>query len=83
MEQGRSEVIKPSGIIYKLNMPLIKNDTVGAIQKSLITNGINLTVDNVYGQKTSDAVKVFQKKMGLNPDGVVGEKTAKLLNVKI
>ena len=34
-----------------------------------------LTVDGRYGSKTSDAVKVFQKRVGLFVDGVAGPKT--------
>jgi len=73
----------PSGIIYKLNFPLIKSEVVTQIQASLLKAGYKIKVDGVFGQTTSDAVKLFQKKSDLNADGVVGTQTAKLLNIKI
>lgn len=33
------------------------------------------SVDGVYGQKTAEAVKAFQRKNGLTPDGVAGPAT--------
>jgi len=35
----------------------------------------NLTVDGIYGSKTKNAVKAFQKPRNLGFDGVIGEKT--------
>lgn len=34
-----------------------------------------ITVDGIYGNQTVTAVKAFQKKYGLTPDGMVGTKT--------
>jgi murein L,D-transpeptidase YcbB/YkuD len=34
-----------------------------------------LVIDGSFGGKTLDAVKRFQERQGLNPDGVVGSKT--------
>ncbi|MEA4911165.1 MAG: peptidoglycan-binding protein [Oscillospiraceae bacterium] len=34
-----------------------------------------LKIDGVFGQKTADAVRLFQKQFGLTPDGVIGETT--------
>ena len=36
---------------------------------------LNLIPDGVFGKLTEEAVKNFQKKNGLKPDGIVGEKT--------
>lgn len=35
----------------------------------------NLAVDGNYGQRTADAVRVFQATHGLSADGVIGNKT--------
>lgn len=36
-------------------------------------------VNGVYNRKTSEAVKEFQRNMGLPPDGIIGESTYKAL----
>lgn len=36
---------------------------------------LHLEVDSIFGQKTLEAVKTFQREQGLFPDGVVGPKT--------
>ncbi|MHB1393797.1 MAG: C40 family peptidase [Clostridia bacterium] len=38
---------------------------------------------NSFGNKTEAALKAFQKDAGLNPDGVAGKETFRLLNIKI
>ncbi len=38
-------------------------------------------VDGIYGSKTFSAVKKFQQKNGLNPDGIAGEKTLDALGI--
>ncbi len=40
-------------------------------------------VDGIYGVKTKDAVKKFQKKNGLTADGIVGKKTAAALGMTL
>ena len=47
------------------------NENVKLLQQKL---GINPAVTN-FGPKTEEAVKAFQSKNGLTPDGVVGDKT--------
>ena len=47
------------------------NENVKLMQQKL---GINPAVTN-FGPKTEEAVKAFQSKNGLTPDGVVGDKT--------
>jgi len=76
--QGLDKAVTPSKIVYKLNNPLIKNDTVKAIQTAL-----KIKADGFYGADTDRAVKDFQAKNKLTVDGVVGTKTAALLGVKL
>ena len=40
-------------------------------------------VDGVYGAKTTSAVKYFQRKNNLTQDGVVGQKTANAMGIKL
>ncbi|KUO61956.1 MAG: spore cortex-lytic enzyme [Gracilibacter sp. BRH_c7a] len=57
-----------------------KGSEVKELQQKLTQLGYQLgTVDGVYGKKTEDAVKRFQKNRGLKVDGVAGEKTIKEL----
>lgn len=54
---------------------------VRRLQEALVA--LQLTkakVDGVYGKKTINAVKKFQRQAGLKADGVVGPKTAEALN---
>ncbi len=39
------------------------------------------SVDGIYGSKTVEAVKYFQKKNGLTADGIAGEKTLKAMGI--
>lgn len=75
---GLDKHVVPSKIVYKLNYPLIKNDTVKLIQKAL-----GVVDDGYYGADTDKAVKAFQAKHNLVVDGVVGPKTAELLKIKL
>ena len=46
------------------------------IQTRLINWGyLNSTADGIYGSKTEEAVKKFQRKNGLTPDGIAGPAT--------
>ena len=40
-------------------------------------------IDGVYGQKTYEAVVLFQKKNGLKQDGVVGTQTANAMGIQL
>ena len=42
---------------------------------------LGLNADGIFGIKTESAVKEFQKKNGLYPDGIVGENTLDALNI--
>lgn len=57
-------------------------ETVRTIQTKLKNWGYyNGSVDGIYGSKTTDAVKSFQRKNGLTVDGVVGDKTLAALGM--
>ena len=62
------------------NIPTLRRGATGELVKQLqrVLNFVldeNLTVDGVFGAKTEEAVKEFQRKAGLTVDGVVGPKT--------
>jgi len=75
--------------INKINKPVLKvgskGEAVKELQKLLFDNGMFVVdcnplsadeaIDGVFGSKTEDAVKVFQHKMFLVEDGIVGNKT--------
>lgn len=56
--------------------------TVKTIQQKLKNWGYYKgSVDGIFGSKTKEAVKYFQKKNGLTADGIVGNKTLKALGI--
>lgn len=52
-----------------------KGPQVSEIQKLLSLLGYDLIVDGDFGARTQRSITAFQKKSGLDADGVVGEKT--------
>lgn len=50
-------------------------DEVRKLQQALNKSGYGLTVDGIFGDKTLDAVRKYQKSNGLNVDGIVGSQT--------
>lgn len=78
-------------LFYSLANPLIictstkigdKNSTVKEIQTALNKKGYyNGKIDGVFGNVTKEAVINFQKDNNLEADGIVGEKTAKVLGL--
>ena len=48
---------------------------VKTLQELLNQNGANLSVDGIFGAKTQQAVKDYQKAKGLAVDGIVGKNT--------
>jgi hypothetical protein len=55
------------------------SDSVLDWQKFLAKNGFfNVPPTGFFGEKTEEATKLFQKKYGLDPDGIVGFQTKKL-----
>lgn len=59
-----------------------KGDEVEVLQHLLNTEGIKVTIDGDFGQKTHDALVAWQKAHGLVADGIVGPKTWAALGVK-
>lgn len=59
-----------------LNFRLKSTDRIKQIQAALKKGGFyEGEVDGRLGLQTKRAIKEFQKSKGLNPDGVVGQKT--------
>ena len=66
------------------NIPYAQRGTKGplaaAIQAALCEAGHTLDIDGEFGENTENALREYQKKNGLEVDGVVGPATyAKLL----
>ena len=58
----------------------VKGVTVAELQRALTKAGFEAgSVDGKYGKKTRAALKAFQRAHSLKADGVLGEKTWKLL----
>ena len=77
--------------VCTLDLPVLKNGVEGndvkAMQQLLEANGCKGKMDSKqygsFGSKTEEAVKAYQKKMGLDADGICGPKTwRKLLGIK-
>lgn len=61
--------------VFRLDMNTVNNDVM-AIQNMLNAKGINCgTPDGAYGKDTVAAIKIFQGKMGISSDGIVGKVT--------
>ncbi|HTI57491.1 peptidoglycan-binding domain-containing protein [Mucilaginibacter sp.] len=74
----------PSIIIYRLMHPYMVSPDVGKIQAALNHRGFDTDgVDNIFGECTFNAVKLFQDSVGLNPDGEVSALTAAALEVSL
>ncbi len=59
-----------------------RGEEVKKIQQKLTELGIfNDKIDGIYGIKTSNAVKIFQKNNGLQEDGIAGPQTLKKLGI--
>ena len=60
-----------------------RGDEVKQIQQKLKNWGYYKgSVDGIYGSKTLEAVKYFQRKNGLTVDGIAGEKTLSALGIR-
>ncbi len=59
-----------------------RGPTVVTLQKKLIRWGyLDGEADGIYGPRTRDAVRYFQKTNGLTPDGVAGSQTLAALGI--
>lgn len=63
---------KYAGVLLKEGS---KGDQVKELQDKLLRLGINVDVDSVFGRGTSNAVMIFQGRVGLEKDGLAGENT--------
>lgn len=58
-----------------------KGEIVNAIQIFLNLNGFSCgSADGIFGKKTQDAVKAWQKANGLVPDGIIGKNSWRVLD---
>ena len=73
MQHGACEGAKPSGL--RLKRHFMQGEDVRKVQEALKQAGIAVEVDGIYGSDTETAVKEFQKKVGLKPDGIVSRVT--------
>ena len=75
-------LIKIIPVCFSLSKYGSTGEEVKAIQKKLKAWGYyNGDVDGIYGSKTYNAVKKFQKKNNLKIDGIAGENTLKALGI--
>ncbi len=58
-----------------LASPMMRGDDVISVQERLHAAGAAIDVDGLYGQSTRAAVVDFQKRCGLEADGIVGQAT--------
>ena len=74
----------PTIEIYRLTQPNMVSTDVGQIQITLNRRGFDTDgVDNIFGEQTLRAVKLFQDSVGLNPDGEVSALTAAALGINL
>lgn len=59
----------------RVTQPLLRGDDVTQLQSALQQQGIAVGVDGVYGNQTAEAVAQFQRKAGLQVDGIAGRRT--------
>jgi len=73
----------PSVTIYRLTGPNMVSTEIGKIQAELTRRGFDTGgVDNIFGEMTYNAIKLFQDSVGLNPDGEVSAFTAAVLDAQ-
>lgn len=89
MKHGKIEYVDYDTVkMVSVSLPVLKKgcklDAVKTLQMLLNANGANplLDVDGSFGGKTETALKTYQEKNGLEPDGSCGKKTwSKILNI--
>lgn len=72
--------LRAAGIDPENNVPTLRRGSRGELVKSVQEYlndeiGAGLEPDGIFGAKTEEAVKEFQRKHGLTADGVIGPKT--------
>ncbi len=99
MSKERKKLILALALIFAVNLFLIallqsasadlykrgaSGDTVREIQTRLKNWGYYFgSVDGIYGSRTEEAVRYFQRKNGLSPDGQVGNLTLAALGLPV
>jgi peptidoglycan hydrolase-like protein with peptidoglycan-binding domain len=81
-------LIKTNVADHKLTTgAFLKKGDVGAsvlaLQNALKKAGYELIADGVFGKATTDALKVYQQKNGLQVDGIAGPQTLSKLKIKM
>jgi N-acetylmuramoyl-L-alanine amidase len=72
----------PSITVYRLTHPNMVSTEIARIQAALKRRGFDTDgIDNIFGELTFQAVKLFQDSVGLNPDGEVSALTAAALDI--
>jgi hypothetical protein len=67
----------------KRESPYVRGNDVLAVQRELYESGFDPQgLDGIYGPKTAEAVRRFQRSEGLKTDRIVGERTARALGAK-
>ena len=99
MSKERKKLILALALVFAVNLFLIallqsasadlykrgaSGDTVREIQTRLKNWGYYFgSVDGIYGSRTEEAVRYFQRKNGLSPDGQVGNLTLAALGLPV
>lgn len=73
-KQTWTKLILPSPSAYVLRSGS-SGSAVRYAQKKLLSKLYPLTPDGIFGEKTDNAVKLFQTESGLTPDGIIGPLT--------
>jgi chitosanase len=78
----RPSAQSPEERILQLQAPPMQGDDVTALQQALLTAGITVAADGIFGAGTDAAVKQFQTQHGLTVDGIVGPATRSALGLE-
>ena len=74
-DAAKTKKTEPTKIYYPTIRRGAKGDLVTQLQRFLAQDGSSLTIDGIFGQGTQSAVRAFQRKYGLDVDGIVGPQT--------
>lgn len=81
--QGASPARPAAAMPSKPAMAKLTRDQVEHVQNALVAKGYAVKADGIWGRKTRDAVKDFQKKSGLPVTGHPDAKTLEALGVTL
>lgn len=74
-EKGKEAAATTGPRILSVTKPIMRGHDVCAVQRALLSEGLDVVVDGVYGPGSKKAVGQFQKRYEIKPDGVVGTST--------